>query len=44
MSETVFAGPGTGAFSGGWMPVVFAIPADGAEYCFVGMRAAPRVA
>ncbi|WP_020673025.1 serine hydrolase domain-containing protein [Amycolatopsis nigrescens] len=45
ISETVFAGTGAGpAFSEGWMPVVFAGLRDGNDYCYIGMRAAPKVA
>ncbi|MFI0738192.1 serine hydrolase domain-containing protein [Streptomyces sp. NPDC021100] len=45
VSETVFAGSGVGAaFSEDWMPVVFSTLADGTGCCYIGMRAAPKVA
>lgn len=43
ISEKVFAGAGTGSFSEDWMPVVFATLADGNQYCYIGMRAAPKI-
>ncbi|GAA0284276.1 serine hydrolase domain-containing protein [Cryptosporangium japonicum] len=43
VSETVWAATGAGpSFSEGWMPVVFA-ELDGHDYCYIGMRAAPRI-
>jgi CubicO group peptidase (beta-lactamase class C family) len=43
ISETVWAADGAGpSFSEGHMPVVFA-ELDGHDYCYIGMRAAPRV-
>lgn len=45
VSDTVWAGTGAGpSFSEGYMPVVFATLLDGTECCYVGMRAAPKVA
>src|SRR5687767_13745878 len=45
ISETVVAGEGAGpSFSEGWMPVVFSTLKDGNDYCYIGMRAAPKVA
>ncbi|MGK5628973.1 serine hydrolase domain-containing protein [Streptomyces sp. URMC 123] len=45
VTETVFAGSGVGAaFSEDWMPVVFSTLADGTRCCYIGMRAAPKVA
>lgn len=41
---TVFAGPGTGTFSGDWMPVVFTELPDGTGCVYVGARATPKVA
>jgi CubicO group peptidase (beta-lactamase class C family) len=44
ISETVWAATGAGpSFSEGWMPVVFARLKDGNDYCYIGMRAAPKV-
>ncbi|MFC0108749.1 serine hydrolase domain-containing protein [Kibdelosporangium aridum] len=43
ISETVWAADGAGpSFSEGYMPVVFA-ELDGRDYCYIGMRAAPKV-
>lgn len=43
ISETVWAADGAGpSFSEGYMPVVFA-ELDGHDYCYIGMRAAPKV-
>jgi CubicO group peptidase (beta-lactamase class C family) len=43
ISANVWAGTGAGpSFSEGWMPVVFTT-VDGVDYCYVGMRAAPKV-
>ncbi|TLS46339.1 beta-lactamase family protein [Streptomyces montanus] len=44
VSENVFAGPGSGAYSADWMPVVFSTLADGTGCVYIGMRAAPKVA
>ncbi|MFI1255214.1 serine hydrolase domain-containing protein [Streptomyces netropsis] len=45
VSETVFAGAGAGpSFSEDWMPVVFTTLPDGTGCCYIGMRAAPKVA
>ncbi|MGW0538370.1 serine hydrolase domain-containing protein [Streptomyces sp. NPDC003032] len=44
VSATVFAGPGSGAYSADWMPVVFSTLADGTACVYIGMRAAPKVA
>lgn len=44
VSDTVFAGAGTGAFAEDWMPVVFSALPDGTRVCYIGMRAAPEVA
>ncbi|MEV0317381.1 serine hydrolase domain-containing protein [Streptomyces sp. NPDC050658] len=45
VTETAFAGTGAGpSFSEGYMPVVFTTLADGTECCYIGMRAAPKVA
>ncbi|WP_283136054.1 hypothetical protein [Rhizohabitans arisaemae] len=45
MSDTVFAGTGAGpSFSEDYMPVVFSTLADGTGCCYIGMRAAPKVA
>ncbi|MEU5306799.1 serine hydrolase domain-containing protein [Streptomyces noursei] len=45
VTESVFAGTGAGpSFSEGYMPVVFSTLADGTECCYIGMRAAPKVA
>ncbi|MFC8198294.1 serine hydrolase domain-containing protein [Streptomyces sp. NPDC057298] len=44
VSPTVFAGPGSGAYSADWMPVVFSTLADGTACVYIGMRAAPKVA
>jgi hypothetical protein len=43
LSDTVFAAKGTGSFSGDWMPVVFATLSTGAQFVYVGLRAAPKV-
>ncbi|WP_433544659.1 serine hydrolase domain-containing protein [Streptomyces sp. CA-294286] len=43
VSPTVFAGPGAGAFSEDWMPVVFSTLPTGVACVYIGMRAAPRV-
>ncbi|MFD0717376.1 serine hydrolase domain-containing protein [Paenibacillus sp. GCM10027626] len=40
VSETVFAGAGAGQ---DWMPVVFSTLKDGSVYCYLGMRAAPKI-
>ncbi|MET9290657.1 serine hydrolase domain-containing protein [Streptomyces sp. NPDC003077] len=42
VGEKVFAGPGSGAYSAAWMPVVFATLADGTGCVYIGMRAAPK--
>jgi hypothetical protein len=43
VSETVFAASGAGlSFGDDWMPVVFSTLSDGATYCYIGMRAAPK--
>ncbi|MEV5873849.1 hypothetical protein AB0L75_06365 [Streptomyces sp. NPDC052101] len=45
VTESVFAGTGAGpSFSEGYMPVVFSTLGDGTECCYIGMRAAPKVA
>jgi CubicO group peptidase (beta-lactamase class C family) len=45
VSPTVFAGSGGGSsFSEDWMPVVFSTLADGTACCYIGMRAAPKIA
>lgn len=45
VSDTVFAASGAGlSFGEDWMPVVFSTLADGTACCYIGMRAAPRVA
>ncbi|WP_230534925.1 serine hydrolase domain-containing protein [Streptomyces griseomycini] len=44
LSSTVFAGPGSGAYSADWMPVVFSTLSDGTACVYIGMRAAPKVA
>ncbi|MBP2324059.1 CubicO group peptidase (beta-lactamase class C family) [Kibdelosporangium banguiense] len=45
ISETVWAATGAGpSFSEGWMPVVFSTLKDGNDYCYIGMRAAPKAA
>ncbi|MEV8227150.1 hypothetical protein AB0P41_14025 [Streptomyces sp. NPDC079167] len=44
VSPTVFAGPGSGAYSADWRPVVFSILADGTACVYIGMRAAPKTA
>lgn len=41
VSETVFAGAGIGQ---DWIPVVFSTLTDGSIYCYMGMRAAPKIA
>ncbi|WP_158885898.1 serine hydrolase domain-containing protein [Amycolatopsis anabasis] len=43
VSGTVFAASAPG-FSEDWMPVIFTTLPDGAGCCYVGMRAAPKVA
>jgi CubicO group peptidase (beta-lactamase class C family) len=44
ISQTVWAGNGAGpSFSEGWMPVVFSTLKDGNDYCYIGMRAAPKI-
>ncbi|MEU7578476.1 serine hydrolase domain-containing protein [Streptomyces sp. NPDC041068] len=44
VTETAFAGTGAGpSFSEGYMPVVFDTLADGTQYCYIGMRVAPKV-
>ncbi|MEV6047059.1 serine hydrolase domain-containing protein [Streptomyces xanthochromogenes] len=43
VTDTVFAGAGSGAYSADWMPVVFATLPDGTPCCYIGMRCAPRV-
>lgn len=42
VSDNVFAGPGSGAYSAKWMPVVFSHLADGTGCVYIGMRAAPK--
>ncbi|WP_283136760.1 serine hydrolase domain-containing protein [Rhizohabitans arisaemae] len=44
VSPAVFAGEGTGSFAEDWMPVVFATLSDGTPCCYIGMRAAPKIA
>ncbi|MFH8975814.1 serine hydrolase domain-containing protein [Streptomyces sp. NPDC017890] len=44
VSRTAFAGAGTGPFAEDWMPVVFSALQDGTGVCYIGMRAAPRIA
>ncbi|MFF4935352.1 serine hydrolase domain-containing protein [Streptomyces griseofuscus] len=44
LSPTVFAGPGSGAYSADWMPVVFSTLSDGTACVYIGMRAAPKTA
>ncbi|WP_267242084.1 serine hydrolase domain-containing protein [Streptomyces sp. PR69] len=44
VAPQVFAGPGSGAYSADWMPVVFSTLADGTGCVYIGMRAAPKVA
>ncbi|MFE9409720.1 serine hydrolase domain-containing protein [Streptomyces sp. NPDC006704] len=44
VTDTVFAGAGSGAYSADWMPVVFATLPDGTACCYIGMRCAPKVA
>ena len=45
VTDTVFAAqPRTGAFRADWLPVVFSTLTDGTHCCYIGMRAAPRVA
>lgn len=41
VSETVFAGAIPGQ---DWMPVIFSTLMDGSVYCYIGMRAAPKIA
>ncbi|MBO0777617.1 MAG: beta-lactamase family protein, partial [Ktedonobacteraceae bacterium] len=43
VSEKVFAVPGIGGSSGGWMPVVFSTLTDGTGCVYIGMRAAPKI-
>ncbi|MFE0174754.1 serine hydrolase domain-containing protein [Streptomyces sp. NPDC059002] len=44
VTESAFAGTGAGpSFSEGYMPVVFSTLPDGTEYCYIGMRVAPKV-
>ncbi|WP_169086151.1 hypothetical protein [Paenibacillus sp. PL91] len=40
VSETVFAGASIGQ---DWIPVVFSTLTDGSVYCYIGMRAAPKI-
>ncbi|MBB4894240.1 CubicO group peptidase (beta-lactamase class C family) [Streptomyces olivoverticillatus] len=45
VTQTAFAASGAGpSFSEDWMPVVFAELPDGTGCCYIGMRAAPKVA
>ncbi|MFI0819180.1 serine hydrolase domain-containing protein [Streptomyces sp. NPDC021098] len=44
VAPNVFAGPGSGAYSADWMPVVFSTLADGTGCVYIGMRAAPKTA
>ncbi|MEV4250645.1 serine hydrolase domain-containing protein [Streptosporangium canum] len=45
VTETVFAATGAGAaFSEDYMPVVFSTLPDGTGCCYIGMRAAPKIA
>ncbi|MGY0060191.1 serine hydrolase domain-containing protein [Streptomyces sp. LZ34] len=45
LSDTVFAASGVGpSFSEDWMPVVFSTLSDGTACCYIGMRAAPKIA
>jgi hypothetical protein len=45
VSDGVFAASGAGpSFSEDWMPVVFSTLGDGTRACYIGMRAAPKVA
>ncbi|MFD0587415.1 serine hydrolase domain-containing protein [Paenibacillus sp. GCM10027627] len=45
VTETVFAGSGAGpSFNEDWMPVVFSTLPDGTGCCYIGMRAAPKIA
>lgn len=41
VSETVFAGAGAGQ---DWLPVIFYPLTDGSVYCYIGMRAAQKIA
>ncbi|MCT9087758.1 beta-lactamase family protein [Streptomyces sp. ASQP_92] len=43
VTDTVFAGAGSGAYSADWMPVVFSTLPDGTACCYIGMRCAPKV-
>ncbi|GAB4586990.1 serine hydrolase domain-containing protein [Nocardia sp. IFM 10818] len=42
VTDTVFAGRANAAES--WLPVVFSTLPDGSVYCYIGVRAAPKVA
>lgn len=44
VTDKVFAGAGSGAYSADWMPVVFSTLQDGTACCYIGMRCAPKVA
>ncbi|ONI80332.1 penicillin-binding protein [Saccharothrix sp. ALI-22-I] len=45
VTDTVFAASGAGpSFSDAYMPVVFSTLTDGRKCCYIGMRAAPKVA
>ncbi|MBH5316793.1 beta-lactamase family protein [Paenibacillus sp. GSMTC-2017] len=45
VSDKVFAGSGAGpSFNEDWMPVVFSSLPDGTGCCYIGMRAAPKIA
>ncbi|MES4902495.1 MULTISPECIES: hypothetical protein [unclassified Streptomyces] len=45
LSDTVFAASGAGpSFSEDWMPVVFSTLSDSTACCYIGMRAAPKIA
>ncbi|KAK1180405.1 serine hydrolase [Streptomyces sp. NBS 14/10] len=45
LSDTVFAASGAGpSFSEDWMPVVFSTLSNGTACCYIGMRAAPKIA
>ncbi|WP_438293951.1 serine hydrolase domain-containing protein [Streptomyces sp. HUAS TT7] len=43
VTDKVFAGAGSGAYSADWMPVVFSELQDGTGVCYIGMRCAPKV-
>ncbi|MFI6050492.1 serine hydrolase domain-containing protein [Streptomyces violascens] len=43
VTDKVFAGAGSGAYSADWMPVVFSELQDGTAVCYIGMRCAPKV-